>query len=71
VELRLWASFGLIHRGEAERGAAMPREVVASSEGWTTLLSLLGDLDAPALAEARRLVGAQPAGEGGAGVGPT
>lgn len=72
VELRFWASFGLIHRGEAERGAAMLREALDSSEGWTTLLSLLGDYDAPALAEARRLVGVQPADEGAVGgVGPT
>jgi len=71
VELRFWASFGLIHRGEAERGAAMLREAVESSEGWATLLALLDDGDAPALAEARRLVGVQPAGEDGGGAGPT
>lgn len=67
VELRFWASFGLIHRGEADRGAALLREAIDSHEGWTTLLALLGDHDAPSLAEARRLVGVRPAGEDGAG----
>jgi uncharacterized Ntn-hydrolase superfamily protein len=62
VELRFWASFGLIHRGEADRGAAMLRDVLEAGEGWGTLFGLLGDYDAPALAEARRLVGVQPAG---------
>jgi uncharacterized Ntn-hydrolase superfamily protein len=72
VELRFWASFGLIHRGESDRGAAMLREVLAAGEGWGTLFGLLGDYDAPALAEARRLVALQPAGEDGAGgIGPT
>jgi uncharacterized Ntn-hydrolase superfamily protein len=72
VELRFWASFGLIHRGEAERGAALLREALDSSEGWTRLLALLGDHDAPSLVEARRLVGVQPADEGAVGgVGPT
>jgi uncharacterized Ntn-hydrolase superfamily protein len=72
VELRFWASFGLIHRGEADRGAAMLRDVLEAGEGWGTLFGLLGDYDAPALAEARRLVGVQRAGADGAGgVGPT
>jgi uncharacterized Ntn-hydrolase superfamily protein len=72
TELRFWASFGLIHRGEAERGAAMLREALDAHEGWTTLLALLGDHDAPSLAEARRLIGVQPAGvDGAGGVGPT
>ncbi len=72
VELRFWASFGLIHRGEGERGAAMLREVVDGSEGWTKLLALLGDHDAPAIIEARRLVGVQPVvADGAGGAGPT
>jgi uncharacterized Ntn-hydrolase superfamily protein len=71
TELRFWASFGLIHRGEADRGAAMLREALDTNEGFEKLLGLLGDHDAPSLAEARRLVGAQPAGVDGGGVGPT
>jgi uncharacterized Ntn-hydrolase superfamily protein len=72
VELRFWASFGLIHRGETDRGAAMLREVLAAGEGWGTLFGLLGDYDAPAIVEARRLVDLQPAGEDGVGgTGPT
>ncbi len=71
VELRFWASFGLIHRGEVDRGAAMLREVLDTAEGWGTLFRLLGDHDAPAILEARRLVGLQPAGGGGGGNGPT
>jgi uncharacterized Ntn-hydrolase superfamily protein len=72
VELRFWASFGLIHRGETDRGAALLREAIDSHEGWTTLLTLLGDHDAPSLAEARRLVGVQPAvADGAGGAGPT
>jgi uncharacterized Ntn-hydrolase superfamily protein len=67
VELRFWASFGLIHRGEADRGAALLREALDSNEGFETLLSLLGDHDAPALAEARTLLGLQPADGNGAG----
>jgi uncharacterized Ntn-hydrolase superfamily protein len=67
VELRFWASFGLIHRGEADRGAALLRDALDSNEGFATLLSLLGDHDAPALAEARRLLDLQPADGNGAG----
>jgi uncharacterized Ntn-hydrolase superfamily protein len=71
-ELRFWAAFGLVHRGEAERGAALLREPIDAFEGWATLLALLGEADAPAVAEARRLVGVQPAGADGAGgIGPT
>ena len=67
VELRFWASFGLIHRGDVDRGAAMLREVLDGAEGWGTLFWLLGDYDAPAILEARRLVGVQSAGAGGSG----
>jgi uncharacterized Ntn-hydrolase superfamily protein len=61
LELRYWASFGLIHRGEAERGAALLREAIDAHEGWATLLALMGEADAPSVAEARRLVGVEPA----------
>jgi uncharacterized Ntn-hydrolase superfamily protein len=59
-EMRFWASFGLVHRGEAERGAALLREPIEASEGWAKLLSMLGEADAPAVVEARRLVGVEP-----------
>ena len=56
----------------ADDAAADPQEALDSSEGWTRLLALLGDHDAPSLVEARRLVGVQPADEGAVGgVGPT
>jgi uncharacterized Ntn-hydrolase superfamily protein len=71
LELRYWAAFGFVHRGEGERGAALMREAIDAHEGWATLLSLLGEADAPAVAEARRLVGVQPAVDGAGGVGPT
>ncbi|HEY0276795.1 MAG TPA: DUF1028 domain-containing protein [Solirubrobacterales bacterium] len=70
LELRYWAAFGFVHRGEGERGAALMREAIDAHEGWATLLALLGEADAPAVAEARRLVGVQPAPEAG-GAGPT
>jgi uncharacterized Ntn-hydrolase superfamily protein len=71
LELRYWAAFGFVHRGEGERGAALMREAIDAHEGWATLLALLGEADAPAVAEARRLVGVQPAAHGAGGVGPT
>ena len=72
LELRYWAAFGFVHRGEAERGAALMREAIDAHEGWATLLSMLGEYDAPAVVEARRLVGVQPAEvDGAGGVGPT
>ncbi|HVW46840.1 MAG TPA: DUF1028 domain-containing protein [Solirubrobacterales bacterium] len=69
LELRYWAAFALIHQGSPARGAALLREAIDAHEGWGTLLAMLGESDAPAVAEARRLVGLQPAGDGG--VGPT
>jgi uncharacterized Ntn-hydrolase superfamily protein len=56
VELRYWAGLALIHQGEAERGAELLREAIAGHEGWGTLLSMLTPDDAPAVAEARRLL---------------
>jgi uncharacterized Ntn-hydrolase superfamily protein len=56
VELRYWAGFALIHRGEAEQGATLLREAIARHEGWGLLLAMLGPADAPAVAEARRLL---------------
>jgi uncharacterized Ntn-hydrolase superfamily protein len=71
LELRYWAAFGFVHRGEGERGAALMREAIDAHEGWATLLSMLGEADAPAVVEARRLVGVQPVVDGAGGVGPT
>ncbi len=64
IEMRYWAAFGLIHRGEVERGTAMLREVLDGREGWQTMFALLGPADAPSIAEARRLLGVQPVGGG-------
>ncbi len=56
VEVRYWAGFALIHRGEVERGEALLREAIDRHDGWRDLLAMLTPGDAPAVAEARRLL---------------
>lgn len=56
-ELAFWAALSLIGTGEVERGAPLLRETVARHAGWEQLLAMLGEEDAPAAAEARRLLG--------------
>jgi uncharacterized Ntn-hydrolase superfamily protein len=56
IELRYWAGLALIHRGEEERGEALLREAIDQHGGWGELLAMLTPADAPAVAEARRLL---------------
>jgi uncharacterized Ntn-hydrolase superfamily protein len=55
-ELGFWAALSLVQLGEAERGVPLLRETVARHAGWGQLLGMLGEDEAPAAAEARRLL---------------
>jgi uncharacterized Ntn-hydrolase superfamily protein len=56
-ELGFWAALSLIQTGEHKRGVPLLRETIAAHPGWAQLLGMLGDEEAPAAAEARRLLG--------------
>jgi uncharacterized Ntn-hydrolase superfamily protein len=55
-ELGFWAALSMIGRGETDRGAVLLRETIARHPGWASLLEMLGPDEAPAAAEARRLL---------------
>jgi uncharacterized Ntn-hydrolase superfamily protein len=56
-ELSFWAALALIQLGEVERGLPLLRRTVAAHTGWAQLLGMLGEAEAPAAPEARRLLG--------------
>jgi uncharacterized Ntn-hydrolase superfamily protein len=56
-ELGFWAALSLIGRGETDRGTVLLRDTIARHPGWAQLLQMLGPDEAPAAAEARRLLG--------------
>ena len=69
TELRYWAGFGLIQRGEEERGAALLREILSAHEGWAKLLAKLTPADTPALLRALALLGLEGDSAGSIGSG--
>jgi uncharacterized Ntn-hydrolase superfamily protein len=56
-ELSFWASLSLIHQGDVDRGLPLLRRTVAAHDGWTQLLGMLDESEAPGTHEARRLLG--------------
>ncbi len=56
-ELGFWAALSLIQLGDVERGLPLLRRTIAAHEGWARLLPMLGEDEAPAAREARRLLG--------------
>jgi uncharacterized Ntn-hydrolase superfamily protein len=56
-ELSFWAALSLIHLGDVDRGLPLLRRTVAAHAGWTQLLGMLDEDEAPGAPEARRLLG--------------
>lgn len=56
-ELSFWAALALIHQGDIDRGLPLLRRTVAAHAGWTQLLGMLDESEAPGTPEARRLLG--------------
>jgi uncharacterized Ntn-hydrolase superfamily protein len=56
-ELGFWAALSLIQLGDEERGVPLLRRTIAAHDGWERLLEMLGPDEAPAAADARRLLG--------------
>lgn len=55
-ELSFWAALSLIQLGDTERGLPLLRRTIDTHEGWTKLLGMLDEDEAPAAPEARRLL---------------
>jgi uncharacterized Ntn-hydrolase superfamily protein len=55
-ELGFWAALSLIQLGDVDRGLPLLRRTIAAHEGWARLLPMLGEDEAPAAPEARRLL---------------
>jgi uncharacterized Ntn-hydrolase superfamily protein len=56
-ELTFWASLSLIRLGDVERGEPLLRRTVAAHPGWTQLLGMLDEDEAPGAPGARLLLG--------------
>jgi uncharacterized Ntn-hydrolase superfamily protein len=56
-ELTFWASLSLIRLGDVDQGLPLLRRTVAAHAGWTQLLGMLDEDEAPGAPEARRLLG--------------
>jgi uncharacterized Ntn-hydrolase superfamily protein len=56
-ELSFWAALSLIQLGDVERGLPLMRRTIAAHDGWARLLGMLGEDEAPAAPETRRLLG--------------
>jgi hypothetical protein len=56
-ELTFWASLSLIRLGDVARGEPLLRRAVAAHPGWTQLLGMLDEDEAPGVPAARRLLG--------------
>jgi uncharacterized Ntn-hydrolase superfamily protein len=56
-ELSFWASLALIRLGDMDRGLPLLRRTVAAHSGWTQLLGMLDEDEAPGAPQARRLLG--------------
>ncbi|HEY2479353.1 MAG TPA: DUF1028 domain-containing protein [Solirubrobacterales bacterium] len=56
-ELKFWAALAMVERGEDDRGLALLREAIDNHAGWRQMIDMLSVEMAPAIEDARRLLG--------------